>query len=75
MSTHTVRHGSHYIPAKLSLRDTANRFTYPNGIEQVFKNKRGGEIARATGFSIDKEHDRYKTEGDNHVLPYDRDEN
>ena len=61
MSTHTVRHGSHYIPAKLSLRDTSNRFTYPNGIEQVFKNKRGGEIARATGFSIDKEHDRYKT--------------
>ena len=75
MSTHTVRHGSHYIPAKLSLRDTSNHFTYPNGIEQVFKNKCGGEIARATGFSVDKEHDRYKTEGDNHVLPYERDEN
>ena len=29
----------------------------------------------AEGFSLDKEHDRYKTEGDNHVLPYERDEN
>ena len=50
-------------------------FTFPNGIEQVFKNKRGGEIARATGFSVDKEQDRYKTEGENYVLPYERDEN
>ena len=50
-------------------------FTFPNGIGQVFKNKRGGEIARATGFSVDKEQDRYKTEGENYVLPYDRDEN
>lgn len=45
-------------------------FTFPNDIEQVFKNKRGGEIARATGFSVDKEQDRYKTEGENYVLPY-----
>ena len=50
MSTHTVRHGSHYIPAKLSLRDTANRFTFPNGIEQVFKNKRGGELQELQDF-------------------------
>ena len=50
-------------------------FTYPNGIEQVFKHKRGGEIARATGFSVEKEQDRYKTEGENYVLPYERDEN
>ena len=71
MSTHTVRHGSHYIPAILSLRDTANRFTFPNGIEQETWRR----VARATGFSLDKEHDRYKTEGDNHVLPYERDEN
>ena len=53
----------------MSLGGDAPNFV-PNGIEQVFNNKRGGEIARATGFSIDKEHDRYKTEGDNHVLPY-----
>ena len=50
-------------------------FTFPNGIEQEFKNKRGGEIARATVFSVDKEQDRYKTEGENYVLPYERDEN
>ena len=50
MSTHTVRHGSHYIPARLSLRDTANRFTFPNGIEQVFKNKRGGEVQELQDF-------------------------
>ena len=50
MSTHTVRHGSHYIPAKLSLRDTANRFTFPNGIEKVFKNKRDGELQELQDF-------------------------
>ena len=49
-------------------------FTFPNGIEQEFKNKRGGEIARATGFSVDNEQKRYKNEGDNYVLPYEREE-
>ena len=49
-------------------------FTFPNGIEQEFKNKRGGEIARATGFSVDHEQKRYKNEGANYVLPYEREE-
>ena len=68
---YTTRPGS---PATKSARYWGS-FTFPNGIEQVFKNKRGGEIARATGFSVDKEQDRYKTEGENYVLPYERDEN
>ena len=58
-------------PATKSARNWGS-FTFPYGIEQEFKNKRGGEIARATGFSVDKEQDRYKTEGENYVLPYER---
>lgn len=48
--------------------------TFPNGVQTEFKNKRGGEVARATGFAVLDERKRYKKEGKNYVLPYERDD-
>ena len=37
-----------------------------------FKNKRGGEVARATGFAVTDEKKLWKKDPDNYVLPYER---
>ena len=46
------------------------RIIFPNGIEEVFEEERGGEIARRTGFNITDERPLYKKLGDKYVLPY-----
>jgi hypothetical protein len=65
---YTTRTGK---PATKSARYWGS-FTFPNGIEQVFKNKRGGEIARATGFAVEDEKKLWEKDRDNYVLPYER---
>lgn len=42
----------------------------PNGKEKAFANKRGGAIARDTGFFVKKEQERYLQEGEAYTLPY-----
>lgn len=44
----------------------------PNGKEKTFTNKRGGQIARDTGFFVTKEQYLYHVEGESYVLPYMR---
>jgi hypothetical protein len=41
-----------------------------NGKEEWFEDKRGGQIARRTGFFLKKERPKFLTEGDAYVLPY-----
>ena len=43
---------------------------FPDGHKENFKKKRGGEIARETGFYVEDEQDKYKLEGDAYLLPY-----
>lgn len=45
---------------------------FPNGIETQFSEERGGAVARSTGFAVKEEQDKYKQEGDNYALPYER---
>ena len=49
--------------------------TFPNGVHTEFKNKRGGEVARVTGFAVTDEKKLWKKDPDNYVLPYERDNN
>lgn len=46
--------------------------TFPGGIRTEFKNKRGGEVARATGFAVKDEKKLWEKDRDNYVLPYER---
>lgn len=43
---------------------------FPDGHKESFKKKRGGEIARETGFYVEDEQDKYELEGDAYLLPY-----
>ena len=49
--------------------------TFPNGVQTEFKNKRGGEVARATGFAVTDEKKLWKKDPENYVLPYERENN
>ena len=48
--------------------------TFPNGVQTDFKNKRGGEVARATGFAVTNEKKRWEKDPDNYILPFERDD-
>ena len=66
----------HYVtktgkPATKSARYWGE-FTFPNGVKTEFKNKRGGEVARATGFSVTDEKKLWLQDRENYVLPYER---
>lgn len=63
---YTTRTGTH---GTKSARYTGT-LKRPNGKEKAFTNKRGGQIARDTGFFVLKEQDRYLKEGEAYVLPY-----
>lgn len=63
---YTTRTGTHGIKSARY----SGTIKFPNGKEKSFSKKRGGEIARNTGFFVLKEQDRYLMEGDSYVLPY-----
>ena len=43
---------------------------FPSGKVKTFTNKRGGAIARDTGFKVTDEQGYFSEQGDNYVLPY-----
>lgn len=57
------------IPATKSARYWGE-IQFPDGHKESFKKKRGGEIARETGFYVEDEQDKYELEGDAYLLPY-----